>query len=261
MGFATHLGPWLLGTVKDTTGTTAGTVRNTGATIVAQTNTASFTFAAINSSLTGTAFCLPAGALITGCQFLTSEAYSAAVTVKLTMGGQDIYTATTVTGPAAPYTMAAGTSAAVVALLAFLPAIAALTGHWDDFKEGFMSGISGIKEIFLDAWDSIKEAGMALFDALKVVWQSVVGIVQSVLSVFTDVGGKGGESGKKTQSGWSQIGNIFGVAAKVLANIVKLFGIKRSPLKSQIRFLKEHGNWSWPIFLITPIVRILIKGK
>ena len=36
MGFATHLGPWLLGTVKDTTGTTAGTVRNTGATIVAQ---------------------------------------------------------------------------------------------------------------------------------------------------------------------------------------------------------------------------------
>ena len=118
MGFATHLGPWLLGTVKDTTGTTAGTVRNTGATIVAQTNTASFTFAAINSSLTGTAFCLPAGALITGAQFLTSEAYSAAVTVKLTMGGQDIYTATTVTGPAAPYTMAAGTSAAVVALLA-----------------------------------------------------------------------------------------------------------------------------------------------
>ena len=118
MGFATHLGPWLLGTVKDTTGTTAGSVRNTGATVVAQTNSDSFGFAAINSSLTGTAFCLPAGALITGCQFLTSEAYSAAVTVKLTMGGQDIYTATTVTGPAAPYTMAAGTTAAVVALLA-----------------------------------------------------------------------------------------------------------------------------------------------
>ena len=40
MGFATHLGPWLLGTVKNTTGTTAGTVRNMGATIVAQTYTA-----------------------------------------------------------------------------------------------------------------------------------------------------------------------------------------------------------------------------
>lgn len=36
MGFATHLGPWLLGTVKNTTGTTAGTVRNTGASVVTQ---------------------------------------------------------------------------------------------------------------------------------------------------------------------------------------------------------------------------------
>ena len=36
MGFATHLGPWLLGTVKNTTGTTAGTIRNTGCTTVAQ---------------------------------------------------------------------------------------------------------------------------------------------------------------------------------------------------------------------------------
>jgi hypothetical protein len=36
MGFATHLGPWLLGTVKNTTGTTAGTIRNTGCTDVSQ---------------------------------------------------------------------------------------------------------------------------------------------------------------------------------------------------------------------------------
>jgi len=36
MGMATHLGPWLLGTVKETTGTVAGTIRNTGATVVSQ---------------------------------------------------------------------------------------------------------------------------------------------------------------------------------------------------------------------------------
>lgn len=36
MGFASHLGPWRLGTVKDTTGTTAGTISNMGCTIVAQ---------------------------------------------------------------------------------------------------------------------------------------------------------------------------------------------------------------------------------
>ena len=32
MAIASHLGSWLLGTVKNTTGTTAGTIRNTGAT-------------------------------------------------------------------------------------------------------------------------------------------------------------------------------------------------------------------------------------
>ena len=36
MGFASHLGPWRLGTVTDTTGTTAGTISNMGCTVVAQ---------------------------------------------------------------------------------------------------------------------------------------------------------------------------------------------------------------------------------
>jgi len=39
MGFASHLGPWRLGTVKDTTGTTAGTISNMGCTVVAQSGT------------------------------------------------------------------------------------------------------------------------------------------------------------------------------------------------------------------------------
>ena len=71
MGFATHLGPWLLGTVKDTTGTTAGTVRNTGSTIVCQTKTIAF-----GDSTAATAFALPAGALITAIQLITTTAFS-----------------------------------------------------------------------------------------------------------------------------------------------------------------------------------------
>lgn len=59
MGFATHLGPWLLGTVNNTTGTTAGTVRNTGATVVAQTGTMAF-----GDTSAVTLFALPAGAEI-----------------------------------------------------------------------------------------------------------------------------------------------------------------------------------------------------
>lgn len=63
MGIATHLGPWLLGTVKDTTGTTEGLIRNVGPTIVAQTATVGF--AAIKTSPTAqNLFTLPAGAKI-----------------------------------------------------------------------------------------------------------------------------------------------------------------------------------------------------
>lgn len=83
MGFATHLGPWLLGTVKDTTGTTVGTIRNTGATTVSQ------SVAVGTGSATANAFVLPAGALITGAQLITTTLYGAG-TIKLSIGATDI---------------------------------------------------------------------------------------------------------------------------------------------------------------------------
>lgn len=63
MGFATHLGPWLLGTVKETTGTTAGTMRNLGSVTVAQ--SATVPFGSITTAPSAvTLFTLPAGAKI-----------------------------------------------------------------------------------------------------------------------------------------------------------------------------------------------------
>jgi hypothetical protein len=59
MGFATHLGPWLLGTVKNTTGTTVGQIRNLGATVVTQTGVTT-----VNDTTAVTEFVLPAGAQI-----------------------------------------------------------------------------------------------------------------------------------------------------------------------------------------------------
>ena len=59
MGFATHLGPWLLGTVKNTTGTTVGQIRNMGATVVAQSGAVT-----VNDTTATTEFVLPAGAQI-----------------------------------------------------------------------------------------------------------------------------------------------------------------------------------------------------
>jgi hypothetical protein len=91
MGFATHLGPWLLGTVKNTTGTTAGTIRNMGATVVAQEANV------VYGTLTGTAFVLPAGSLVTSVTVVTSTVFSAATTCKLSIGGTDFTTNGTVT--------------------------------------------------------------------------------------------------------------------------------------------------------------------
>lgn len=91
MGFATHLGPWLLGTVKNTTGTTAGTIRNTGTTTVSQSVDVVF------GTLTGTAFVLPAGAQITDIKVVTTTVFSAATTCQLSIGANAITTAGTIT--------------------------------------------------------------------------------------------------------------------------------------------------------------------
>ncbi len=88
MAFASHLGPWLLGTVKNTTGTTAGTVRNMGATMVTQ----NITLVA-GSAVTAM---LPAGALIHAVQSLMTT--GAAGTPNVTVGGVIIGTLSTAAG-------------------------------------------------------------------------------------------------------------------------------------------------------------------
>ena len=72
MGFATHLGPWLLGTVKNTTGTTAGTIRNMGATIVSQSKSILYTDVTAGT----VAFTIPAGSQILTAAFNTTVAYA-----------------------------------------------------------------------------------------------------------------------------------------------------------------------------------------
>lgn len=72
MGFASHLGPWRLGTVKDTTGTTAGSISNMGCTIVAQ----STAITKATTTATNVAV-LPAGAQITNIYVDVTEAFDA----------------------------------------------------------------------------------------------------------------------------------------------------------------------------------------
>lgn len=104
MGFATHLGPWLLGTVKNTTGTTAGTIRNTGCTVVSQQATLGFANGATN------VFTVPAGSLITGFQLITTTGYAGGTTPTITLSSGATTITSGLTNPSA-----AGVSAFTIA--------------------------------------------------------------------------------------------------------------------------------------------------
>lgn len=107
MAFASHLGPWLLGTVKNTTGTTAGTIRNMGATIVCQSAAVTSTDAATSS-----AFTIPAGSLITAVQILQSTTFtgtSGVITIYL--NGTAVATCAAITGGTAGVITFTGTAA------------------------------------------------------------------------------------------------------------------------------------------------------
>ena len=116
MGFASHLGPWLLGTVKNTTGTTAGTIRNMGATIVAQTYTAP-TSVILASPTAQLMFVVPAGAKIVRFGLEVNTALTGASNCGVTIGNgttANLYMASVNTGTSAvqtsPATIAAATS-------------------------------------------------------------------------------------------------------------------------------------------------------
>lgn len=82
MALASHLGPWLLGTVKNTTGSSAGYVRNMGATTVGQT-------VALNAatSLTGTLGYIPAGSIVTNIYLYTTTAFNGTPSVVVSVAG------------------------------------------------------------------------------------------------------------------------------------------------------------------------------
>ena len=98
MGFATHLGPWLLGTVKDTTGTTAGTIRNIGATHSFQSKVVAYADTTAQTVLA----CIPAGSVIQSIAFLTTTAYTTtAPTFAFFVNGTAINSATAPSGTTA----------------------------------------------------------------------------------------------------------------------------------------------------------------
>ena len=86
MGFATHLGPWLLGTVKNTTGTTAGTIQNTGTTVVSQTKKVVYDGTTVAAPATTTLFTIPAGAQIVSIFIDTLVAFTGSTAANVVIG-------------------------------------------------------------------------------------------------------------------------------------------------------------------------------
>ena len=86
MAFATHLGPWLLGTVKNTTGTTAGNIANTGATSVTQTKKVVYDGTTVAAPATTTLFTLPAGSQITSIHIDTLVAFTGSTAANVVIG-------------------------------------------------------------------------------------------------------------------------------------------------------------------------------
>ena len=86
MGFASHLGPWQLGTVKDTTGSTSGTVRNMGSTIVSQTKKIDYTGTTVAAPNTTQIAVLPAGAQIININVDTTTAFTGSTAANVVVG-------------------------------------------------------------------------------------------------------------------------------------------------------------------------------
>ena len=93
MGFASHLGVWRTGTVKDTTGTTPGTVANMGLTVLSQST------AIPAAAGTTTVAVLPAGSQILDIQVNTTTVFNAATTLTVGDGttANKFVTTTTIT--------------------------------------------------------------------------------------------------------------------------------------------------------------------
>lgn len=86
MGLATHLGPWRLGTVKNTTGTTAGVLQNIGMTASVQTKQINYNTSVFNVAAVANIAVLPAGSQILLINVDTLTAFTGSTAANAVIG-------------------------------------------------------------------------------------------------------------------------------------------------------------------------------
>jgi hypothetical protein len=137
MGLATHLGPWLLGTVKNTTGTTAGTIRNTGVTSVGQTDPVAY-----NDAASSVAVVIPAGAIITNIAlYQTTKFAGTSGVITIYLNGTAIAASSAITAGASGIISLTPASDAQVALFANVGATDAIITYTVGSSGTFSAGV------------------------------------------------------------------------------------------------------------------------
>jgi hypothetical protein len=137
MGMASHLGPWLLGTQKNTIGAVnatnvaAGQVRNMGATQVAQ--SIPLTYSSATTGAATAAFVLPAGAMVADAHILVATPFTggtvSAATITLSVGATSITSAGNIFAAAGHINLPVATTAAAVNLWANVGTTDALVNY------------------------------------------------------------------------------------------------------------------------------------
>lgn len=145
MGLATRLGPWLLGTVRYTTGTAAGQIRNIGATSVTQSKAIAYADTTAQTVLA----VLPAGSAIRSIDLLITTAYTTTnPTFTFYVNGTAVTGSVVISSPAA-----GATGLASIALGSTNPALIGNVGTTDaivSFTQSNGGGGTGAITAFID---------------------------------------------------------------------------------------------------------------
>ena len=113
--------------------------------------------------------------------------------------------------------------AIVVAILALIPIIAKLTGHWDEFVAGWKKGTKDIGDRMRAIWnDYLKPVWEAFKESLSELGRMVGRIFKEIGSAFGGSGNKGKKSGEETKSSWAAVGEIYGKIATGLSYIFNI---------------------------------------
>ncbi len=113
-----------------------------------------------------------------------------------------------------------GITALVVAILGIIPALAAVTGHWDEWWSGFSSVLDNIKEDFAKAWRSIQKAAMTVVKALMPIFKELSGIFNDTIGKLFDNKSDGGGA-KKQLSTWKSLGETLGHVLQIFSKIIE----------------------------------------